>query len=89
VYTFVRGAPPHTSLNLTPAVSGLAAWSVADIVSTIENDTEKGTQRQLCNTHPGQADRLAKMDNGDVLDVANYIHTLPPVENGPFQCVQP
>jgi mono/diheme cytochrome c family protein len=88
VYTFIRGAPPHTSLNLTPAASGLAAWSADDIVSAIKNNTEKGTGRQFCNTHPGGPERFGKMENGDALDIANYIHTLPPVENGPFQCIQ-
>jgi mono/diheme cytochrome c family protein len=87
VYTFIRGAPPHTSVNLTPAVSGLADWSVADIVGALQNDTEKGTGRTLCNTHPGASDRLGAMHPADMLDIANYIHTLPPVENGPFQCL--
>jgi mono/diheme cytochrome c family protein len=88
VYTFIRGAPPHTSVNLTPAASGLADWSVADIVSALQNDTEKGTGRTLCNTHPGAPDRLGAMHPADMLDIANYIHTLPPVDNGPFQCLQ-
>lgn len=89
VYTFIRGAPPHTSLNLTPAASGLADWSAADIASAIKNNTEKGTGRTFCNTHPGGPDRLGKMADADIQDIANYIHTLPPVENGPFQCIKP
>jgi cytochrome c len=28
------------------------------------------------------------MTDEDARDIATYIHTLPPVENGPFQCVQ-
>jgi mono/diheme cytochrome c family protein len=88
VYTFIRGAPPHTSLNLTPAASGLASWSVQDIVNAIKSNTEKGTGRTFCNTHPGGPERLGKMESADMLDIANFIHTLPPVENGPFQCIK-
>jgi hypothetical protein len=29
------------------------------------------------------------MEESDALDIANYIHTLPPIENGPFQCIKP
>jgi mono/diheme cytochrome c family protein len=89
VYTFIRGAPPHTSANITPAASGLASWSVSDIVGALKSNTEKGTQRTLCNTHPGGPERYGKMADADMLDIANYIHTLPPVENGPFQCLKP
>ncbi len=88
VYTFIRGAPPHTSLNLTPAASGLATWSAADIASAIKSNTEKGTGRTFCNTHPGGPERFGKLEDADVLDIANFIHTLPPVENGPFQCIE-
>ncbi|MEY2936425.1 MAG: hypothetical protein RL033_7174 [Pseudomonadota bacterium] len=87
VYTFVRGAPPHTSVNITPAASGLGAWSADDIVNALRNNTQKGTERQFCNTHPGGPERYGKMADTDMLDIANYIHTLPPVENGPFQCL--
>jgi mono/diheme cytochrome c family protein len=86
-YTFIRGAPVHTSTNLTPHASGLASWSIDDIVSAIKTNKEKGTGREFCNTHPGGADRLGKMNDADLRDLATYIHTLPPVANGPFQCI--
>jgi hypothetical protein len=87
-YTFVRGAPKHTSLNLTPDATGLKDWSVDDIVAALKSNTEKGTGRTFCNTHPGGSDRLGAMHDDDLKDLANYIHTLPPVANGPFTCIK-
>jgi len=87
-YTFIRGAPEHTSTNLTPDPTGLADWSIDDIVDAIKTNKEKDTGRTFCNTHPGGPDRLGMMTDDDARDIATYLHTLPPVENGPFQCVQ-
>lgn len=87
-YTFIRGAAVNTSTNLTPDPTGLGGWTVADIVAALKSNTEKGTGRALCNTHPGGPDRLGKMADADLQDLATYIHTLPPVKNGPFKCVQ-
>jgi mono/diheme cytochrome c family protein len=87
-YTFIRGAAPQTSTNLTPDATGLAGWSVEDIVSALKTNTEKGTARVFCSSHPGGPDRLGKMTDQDLRDVAIYLHTLPPVKNGPFQCVK-
>lgn len=86
-YTFIRGAPEQTSTNLTPDATGLSGWSVDDIATAIKTNTEKGTGRAFCNTHPGGPDRLGKMTDSDLHDLAEYIHTLPPVANGPFQCM--
>src|SRR3954454_24865159 len=60
-YTFVRGAPEHTSVNITPDATGLAGWTVADIVASIKGDTEKSGGRALCSTHPGGGDMYGKM----------------------------
>ena len=87
-YTFIRGAPVNTSVNITPDATGLATWSIADIVAALKSNTEKGTARALCNSHPGGPERLGKMADGDMLDIATYIHTLPPVANGPFKCAE-
>ncbi|APR78563.1 Putative diheme cytochrome c-553 [Minicystis rosea] len=86
-YTYIRGAPEHTSVNITPDATGLAGWSVDDIVAALKSNTEKGTARPFCNTHPGGPDALGGLTDGDTRDLAVYIHTLPPVQNGPFQCV--
>lgn len=87
-YTFIRGSKPNTSTNITPAESGLAAWSVDDIVASLKDNTEKDTGRELCSTHPGGPERLGGMSDDDRHDLAVYLHTLPPIENGPFQCEQ-
>ena len=87
-YTFIRGAPENTSVNITPDMAtGIGSWSVADIVSALKSNTEKGTGRVFCNTHPGGPELFGKMTDGDMTDIATYIHTLPPVANGPFKCV--
>jgi mono/diheme cytochrome c family protein len=86
-YTFVRGAPEHTSTNITPDPTGLAKWSIDDIVAALKSDTDKGTGRTLCSTHPGGGEMYGKMTDGDARDIATYIHTLPPVANGPFKCL--
>lgn len=85
-YTFIRGAAPNTSANLTPDATGLADWSIDDIVAAIKTNTEKDTGRTFCNTHPGGPERLGKMTDDDARDIATYLHTLPPVKNGPFTC---
>ena len=86
-YTFIRGAQVNTSVNITPDATGLATWSVADIVAALKTNTEKDTKRTFCATHPGGPELFGKMADGDVQDIATYIHTLPPVANGPFKCV--
>ncbi|MEO7330695.1 MAG: hypothetical protein ABI193_19120, partial [Minicystis sp.] len=77
-----------TSTNLTPDATGLAGWTVADIVDSIKTNTEKGTKRALCDTMPGGPGRLGEMVDGDLNDLATYFHTIPPIVNGPFSCDQ-
>ena len=86
-YTFVRGAPVHTSTNITPDATGIAGWTIEDIIAALKSDTEKGTGRVLCSTHPGGGELLGKLTDGDARDLATYIHTLPPIKNGPFKCL--
>ncbi len=86
-YTFVRGAAVNTSANITPDVAtGIGALSIADIVAELKTNTAKGTGRMFCSTHPGGPELLGKMADADMTDLATYIHTLPPVANGPFKC---
>lgn len=88
-YTFIRGAPVHTSVNLTPDATGLAGWTIEDIVATLKTNTEKShPEHTLCNTHPGGPGLLGGLADGDARDIATYLHTLPAVANGPFQCVK-
>jgi mono/diheme cytochrome c family protein len=87
-YTFEHKQPKHTSVNITPDATGLKDWSIDDIVEALKTNKEKATGRTFCNTHPGTAERLGKLTDADRLDLATYIHTLPPVKNGPFKCMQ-
>jgi mono/diheme cytochrome c family protein len=78
-----------TSTNLTPDATGLATWGVADIVQSIKTNTEMGTGRALCSTMPGGPGRMGDLVDGDLMDLANYIHTIPAIVNGPFVCEPP
>jgi mono/diheme cytochrome c family protein len=85
-YTLIKGAPPNTSTNITPDSTGIANWTVDDIVAAIKMGTEKGTGRALCTSHPSASDYYGQMADADARDIATYVHTLPPVVNGPFKC---
>jgi len=74
------------SANITPDGTGLAGWSVSDIVGTLKTDQERGTGRMLCPPMIGGPERLGGLTDGDLSDIANYVHTLPAVANGPFGC---
>ena len=72
------------SANLTPDATGLAGWTIAEIVSTLKTDLEKGTGVMLLPPMPGGPDALGGLFDADLNDLATYVHTLPPVVNGPF-----
>jgi mono/diheme cytochrome c family protein len=72
------------SANLTPDATGLAGWSIADLVATLKTDKEKGTGVMLLAPMPGGPDGLGGLTDPDLNDIAEYIHTLAPVVNGPF-----
>ena len=86
-YTLIKGAAPNTSANITPDTTGIAGWTVEDIVAAIKMGTEKGTGRALCGSHPATSNYYGQMADADARDIAVYIHSLPPVANGPFKCV--
>jgi mono/diheme cytochrome c family protein len=73
-----------TSANLTPDPTGLAGWSTAEIISTVQFAKEKGTGRTICPPMPAGPNRDGDMTPTDLADLANYLTTLPPVANGPF-----
>ena len=87
-YTPVQGQPPQTSTNITPAASGLAGWTVDDIIASIKTNTDK-SGRALCSTMPGGAHKMGDLAMSDLTDIATYIHTVPAIENGPFTCLAP
>jgi cytochrome c553 len=73
------------SANITPDTTGLATWTPADIVATDKTDLEKGTGRHLCPPMPGGVALFGGLTDGDLTDIANFIHTVPPVANT-FSC---
>lgn len=75
-----------TSTNLTPDATGLADWSIADIVQAMKTNTEKGTGRTFCATMPGGPGKMGDLADGDLTDIATYLHYLAPIKNGPFTC---
>jgi mono/diheme cytochrome c family protein len=86
-YTFIRGAKEHTSTNITPDATGIAELSIEDLVAVMKSNIDKTTGKALCSSHPGGSERLGGMKDSDLTDIATYLHTIPPVKNGPFQCV--
>jgi mono/diheme cytochrome c family protein len=79
-------AKAHISTNITPDATGMAGWTVDDIVASIKTNTEKGTARPLCSTMPGGMHRMGDLSDADLKDIAVYVANLPPVKNGPFMC---
>lgn len=86
-YTPNKGQPVNTSANITPDATGIAGWTVPEIVAALKNDVEKGTGRALCASHPGGGELYGKMTDADAQDIATYIHSVPAVKNGPFKCL--
>lgn len=82
-------ATTFTSTNLTPDATGLAGWTIADIVQSIKHNTEKGTNRDLCITMPGGPGRMGDLADQDLTDIATYLANLAPIKNGPFSCTGP
>jgi len=72
------------SANLTPDATGLAGWTIAEIVATLKTNQEKGTGVMLLPPMAGGPDGFGGLFDNDLNDLAQYIHTLPPVVNGPF-----
>jgi mono/diheme cytochrome c family protein len=83
---FNLGPLQTVSANLTPDPTGLAGWSAQDIITTIQQNREKGTGRPLCPPMPGGVFRDGDMTPADLADIANYLTTLPAAKHGPFGC---
>ena len=53
-------------------------------MATLKTNQERGTGVTLDSTMPGGAELLGGLADSDLGDLAQFIHTLPPVVNGPF-----
>ncbi|MFO0757214.1 MAG: c-type cytochrome [Byssovorax sp.] len=80
------GGKPATSTNITPDATGIAGWTASDLATSIKTNTEKGTNRVLCDAMPGGPDHMGAMTDADLTDIGNYLSTIPPIQNGPFMC---
>lgn len=72
------GALKSVSKNLTSHATGLAEWTATDIVKVLkEGKAKDGTG--ICPPMPTGA--FAHLLDQDALDIANYIKSLPPIDN--------
>lgn len=76
------------SANLTPDPTGLGAFSTADIVATLKTGQEKGTGPKICPPMPAGADAFGGLTDADLADIAQLVHTLPPIAHT-FPCPSP
>ena len=81
-YTSRSDLAPSTSTNITPAALGLGDATVEDIAAAMKGNTST-TGAALCK---GAPHKMSGMTDGDLADIATYLHALPPIESGPFQC---
>jgi len=77
------------SANLTPHATGLAGWTVADVVKALKEGKDK-TGGNICPPMPAGKAGFAGLTEGDATDIAHYILSLAPADNAvPNGCVAP
>jgi mono/diheme cytochrome c family protein len=90
---FPIGAPfpdvVYTS-NLTPHATGLAGYTIADIVKVLREGKDKDG-KGVCPPMPSALmGPLQGITEADATDIANYLVNLPPADNMiPMACVSP
>ena len=73
--------PPAYAFNLTPDATGLLGWTTADIVRVLKQGIDKDGFG-ICGPMPvGPKGAYGALTDGDALDIANYLLSLPPVAN--------
>ena len=55
-----------------------------EIIATLKTNQEKGTGVMLLPPMAGGPNGFGGLFDNDLNDLAQYVHTLPPVMNGPF-----
>ncbi len=67
--------------NLTPHATGLDGWTVDQIKDAIANGKDRDGNAVCAATHGSLISPYAGLDPQDLTDIANYIKSLPPVDN--------
>ncbi|MDB4972373.1 MAG: putative diheme cytochrome c-553 [Myxococcaceae bacterium] len=77
------GGAPVYSPNLTPDETGIASWTVDDIVRAIKQGEDKDQgYSKFCGPMPaGPNGAYGGITDDDARDIANYLRSLSPVQN--------
>jgi mono/diheme cytochrome c family protein len=79
-----------TTRNLSSHASGLSGWSVEQIEDAIANGKDRDGNAVCAATHGSLISPYAGLDPQDLRDIANYIKSLPAVDNDTgSNCVGP
>lgn len=73
--------PLITTRNLTPHATGLMGWNVEQIKKAIAEGKDREGNAVCAATHGGLTSPYAALDPQDLTDIANYIASLPAVDN--------
>jgi hypothetical protein len=78
------------SSNITPHATGIAGYSVADIVRVVKHGVDR-EGRGICPPMPvGPKLMYGGLSDRDAEDIAHYLLSLPPLENTvPNDCFAP
>jgi len=86
--------PPYPEViftsNLTPHATGLEGYRLDDVVKVMKEGLDKDGNGVCAPTHSGPSSPYAGLTDADVTDIANYVLSLPPVDNMvPVDCIGP
>jgi mono/diheme cytochrome c family protein len=86
--------PPYPEViftsNLTPHATGLEGYTAADVIRAMKEGLDKQGAGICAPTHSGPSSPYAGLTDQDVEDIANYIISLPAVDNAvPMDCEGP
>lgn len=86
--------PPYPEVifttNLTPDATGLEGYDRDDIIRVMKDGLDPDGDGICAPTHSGPSSPYAGLTDADVTDIANYVLSLPPVDNMvPMDCEGP
>jgi len=74
--------------NLTPHTTGLDGYTQADIIKVLREGLNPLDEGICAPTHSGPASPYAGLTDDDVIDIANYLLSLPPEDSvNPNDCI--